>query len=189
MGDDLHRLAEVLAAALFIQDIPVYLARGQVGIFIEVLVDEALVMAEVEIGLGSVLGDKDLAMLQRTHGAGVDVDIRVELLGDDLISLLLEQTAQRRGDDALSEAGHDTTGDKNVLHSITLPFIVIIIIIQFVKNTFLRYPDKGRKSRGIFIFCKNLELGQKQVLTFGENNACFRRIFRLGHSRPKARSS
>ena len=46
----------------------------------EVRVDEALVVAEVEIGLGAVLGDEHLAVLERAHRARVDVEIRVELL-------------------------------------------------------------------------------------------------------------
>ena len=43
------------------------------------VVDEALVVAEVEVGLGAVVGDEHLAVLERTHGARIDVDIGVEL--------------------------------------------------------------------------------------------------------------
>ena len=46
----------------------------------EVLVDEALVVADVEVGLGAVLGHEDLAVLERAHRARVDVQVRVELL-------------------------------------------------------------------------------------------------------------
>ena len=46
----------------------------------EVLVDEALVVADVEIGLGAVLGHEDLAVLERAHRARVDVQVGVELL-------------------------------------------------------------------------------------------------------------
>ena len=41
-------------------------------------------MAEVQIGLGPVLGDEDLAMLVGRHGARVDVDVGVELLRGNL---------------------------------------------------------------------------------------------------------
>ena len=34
-------------------------------------------MAEVKVGLRAVLGDKDLAVLIGTHGAGVNVDVGV----------------------------------------------------------------------------------------------------------------
>ncbi len=46
----------------------------------ETLVDEALVVAQVEVGLGAVVGDEHLAVLERTHGARIDVQIGVELL-------------------------------------------------------------------------------------------------------------
>ena len=40
-------------------------------------------MAQVEVGLGAVVGDVDLAVLERAHRARVDVDVRVELdVGD-----------------------------------------------------------------------------------------------------------
>ena len=42
----------------------------------QVLVDEALVVAEVEVGLGTVLGDEHLAVLERAHRARIDVEVR-----------------------------------------------------------------------------------------------------------------
>ena len=47
----------------------------------EVLVDEPLVVPEVEVGLGAVLGDEHLAVLERAHRARVDVQVGIELLG------------------------------------------------------------------------------------------------------------
>ena len=41
-------------------------------------------MAEVKVGLGTVLGDIDLTVLIGAHGAGVNIDIGVELLSRDL---------------------------------------------------------------------------------------------------------
>ena len=49
----------------------------------QVDVDEALVVAQVEVGFGAVLGDKDLAMLIGGHGARVDVEVRIQLHGGD----------------------------------------------------------------------------------------------------------
>ena len=40
---------------------------------------EALVMAQVEVGLGAIVGDKDFAMLKGRHGARIDVQIGVKL--------------------------------------------------------------------------------------------------------------
>ena len=113
--NDLHRLAEVLAAALLVEHVPVHLAGREVGVFVQILVDEALIVAEVEIGLRAVLGNVHLAVLIRAHGAGVDIDIGVKLLRGDLQAACLEQTAERSRRDAFAESGDNAAGHKNVL--------------------------------------------------------------------------
>ena len=55
VGDDLHGLAQISALTLLVQDVPVDLAGGQVRVFVQVFVDEALIMAEVEVCLGACL--------------------------------------------------------------------------------------------------------------------------------------
>ena len=112
--DDLHRAAQVVAAALLGDDGVVDAAGGDVAVALHELVDEALVVAQVQVGLGAVLGDEDLAVLEGAHGAGVDVDVGVELLVGDLQAALLEQAPERGGRDALAETGHDTAGDEDV---------------------------------------------------------------------------
>jgi hypothetical protein len=52
--------------------------------FFDSVVGEALVVAEVEVGLGAVVGDEDLAVLEGRHRPGVDVDVGVELQQRDL---------------------------------------------------------------------------------------------------------
>ena len=81
--DDLDGAAEVVAAALAADDRVVDPAGGDVRRARRVRVREALVVAEVEVGLGAVLGDEDLAVLVGRHRARVDVDVRVELLQAD----------------------------------------------------------------------------------------------------------
>ena len=124
--DDLHRRAEILAAALFVENVPIHLAGGEVGELVEVFVDEALIVAEVKVGLRAVLGDVHLAVLIGTHRAGVNVDIRVKLLRGDLEAARLEQTTERGGSDALAKPGDDAAGHKNVLshliHSLRIGF-------------------------------------------------------------------
>jgi hypothetical protein len=60
-------------------------------------------MAEVEIGLGAVIGDVDLAVLVRAHRAGIDVEVRVELLERHGIAVVLEQPADRGRRESLAE--------------------------------------------------------------------------------------
>ena len=84
MGDHLYGFPQILAPALLVQHVPVDLAGGEVGEFIEVLVDETLVVAQIKVSFRAVLRDVDLPMLVGTHGARVDVDIGVQLLRGNL---------------------------------------------------------------------------------------------------------
>ena len=63
--DDLDRAAEVVAAALLGDDRLVDAPGRDVAQLGQVRVDEALVVAQVEVGLGAVVGDEDLAVLVR----------------------------------------------------------------------------------------------------------------------------
>ena len=82
--NDLDGLAQIVAAALLGDDGFVDAAGGPVIVAGQLAVGEALVVPEVEVGLGAVIGDEDLAVLERRHGAGVDVQIGIELLQRDL---------------------------------------------------------------------------------------------------------
>ncbi len=83
VGDDLDRLAQVVAAAFLGDHRRVDTAGGGVRVLVQVLVDEPLVVTEVEVGLAPVLGDEDLTVLEGVHGPRVDVDVRVELAHRD----------------------------------------------------------------------------------------------------------
>ena len=101
--DDLHALAEVLPRAFLAQHLLINLPGGDVGLLGEEHVEEALVVADVEIGLGTVFGHIDLAVLERVHGARVDVDVRVELLLQHMDAAAAQQTTERGGGQAFSE--------------------------------------------------------------------------------------
>ena len=60
----------------------------------EVLVDEALVVSDVEVGLGAVLGHEHLAVLKRAHRPGIDVQIGIELLCLHAQPACLQQPAE-----------------------------------------------------------------------------------------------
>ena len=91
--DDLHRPSEVVAAPLFLNDRQVDLAGRPVVVARGHHVGEALVVAEIEIGLRAVVGDIDLTVLVRAHRAGIDVDVRVALLEGHLVATPFEETA------------------------------------------------------------------------------------------------
>ena len=118
--DHLDGLAEVVAPALGGEHRRVDRAGGGVRVLRQVLVDEPLVVAEVEVGLAAVVGDEHLAVLERVHRAGVDVDVRVELLHGDPEAPGLQQSAEGGGGDALAErAGHATRHEDVFRHGLT----------------------------------------------------------------------
>ena len=115
VGNHLDGGAQILPLALLVQNIPINLAGGQVGIFIEVFVNEALIVAQVQVRLRAVLGDIDLAVLIRAHGARVYIDIGVKLLGRHLQPPALQKPAQRGRRNALAQPGDHAAGYENIL--------------------------------------------------------------------------
>ena len=71
-------------------------------------------MADVEVGLGAVLGDEHLAVLERVHRARVDVEVRVELLHRDPQPAGGEELAEAGGREALAQRGGDPAGDEQM---------------------------------------------------------------------------
>jgi GTP cyclohydrolase II len=78
------------------------LARREVVALAHPHVGEALVVTEVEVGLGAVVGHEHLAVLERRHRAGIDVDVRVELEIGDADAAGSEDCGEGGGGDALS---------------------------------------------------------------------------------------
>ncbi len=80
----LHGRAEVVTAAFAADDVLVDAAGGDRMLAAEPGAHEALVVAQVQVGFGAVVGDVHLAVLERAHGARIDVDIGVQLHHRDL---------------------------------------------------------------------------------------------------------
>ena len=80
VGDHLNCASAKVAAALFLEYAPVNLTGGDVGILGQALVNETLIVAKIQIGLGTVVGDEYLAVLNRVHGTRVNVDVGVKFL-------------------------------------------------------------------------------------------------------------
>src|ERR1700729_958231 len=55
---------------------------------------KALVVAQIQVGLGAVRGDEYLAMLKRAHGARIHIDVRIQLDHADFEDAGLENRAQ-----------------------------------------------------------------------------------------------
>src|SRR5699024_7944939 len=112
--DDLHRVAEVLASPFLGDHGGVDLSGGHVGRAGQVAIQEALVVPDVEVGLGTVLGDEDLTVLERVHRPRVHVEVRVELLHRDLQTAGDQQLSEAAGSQPLAQRGGDTAGDEQI---------------------------------------------------------------------------
>ncbi len=110
----LHGLAQIIAAALARDDLFVDAAAGEIVALREPGVREALVVAQVEIGLRAVVGDEDFAVLERAHGAGIDIEIGIEFLTSDPQPAAFEQAADGGRRDAFPKRGNHAAGDEYV---------------------------------------------------------------------------
>src|SRR5699024_6281038 len=81
--------------------------RGQVGI------EEALVVADVEVGLRAVVCDEHLPMLERVHRARIDVDVRIELLHRHPQAACAEQLPEPGCREYFAEGGGHSPGDED----------------------------------------------------------------------------
>ena len=73
-------------------------------------------MAEIQIGFGAIVEHVNLAMLVGRHGSRVDVEVRIEFLGDDLEAPMLEKSPQRGAGEPFAERRDHAAGDKDVFH-------------------------------------------------------------------------
>ena len=102
--DDLDGRSEIVAAPLAGDDVAVDPARGDVVALERGDAGVALVMAEIEVGLGAVVGDVDLAMLVGAHRPRIDVQIGVELADSDLVAARLQERPEGRREQTFTEA-------------------------------------------------------------------------------------
>ncbi len=103
MGNYLDGGAEIIAPALFLNHSVVDLAGGAVVAPAHPGFHESLVMPQIEVGLGTVVGDEHLAVLKRAHGARIDVDVGIHLEQGDLQAARLEQCAQGGSRESLAQ--------------------------------------------------------------------------------------
>jgi hypothetical protein len=112
--DHLHGRAEVIAPALLGDHALVDPAGGEIAVATGRRADKPLVVPEVQVRLGAVIGHEHLAVLERTHRARIDVDVRVQLDHRHAQPARLEDCTQRGGGNALPQRGNHATSDENV---------------------------------------------------------------------------
>ena len=82
---------------------------------------EPLVVAQIEIRLGSVVRYKYFAVLKGTHRAGINIQIRVKFLQSNAKSPALEQTTDGGGGDSLAQRRNNAAGHENVFSQFVYP--------------------------------------------------------------------
>ncbi len=112
--NDLHRLAEVFAAPLLVDDALVNPPRGDVVRLRGAHVEEALVMAEVQIRFRPIHRHIAFPVLVRIQRSRVDVDVWVQLLDGHGIAACLEELCEGGGNDAFAQARTHASGYENV---------------------------------------------------------------------------
>ena len=73
-------------------------------------------MTKIQVCFSTVVSHEYLAVLNRVHGAGVNVDVRVKLLHSYFVATGFQKTSQRSCCDAFTETGYNTAGDKDVFY-------------------------------------------------------------------------
>ena len=82
----------------------------------EVAMDEAFIMAQVQIRFRPVVQDVHFPVLERAHRAGVYIQVGVEFLKGDLETAAFQQSTDGCRRQSFAERGDNTTCDEDVFH-------------------------------------------------------------------------
>ncbi len=118
MRDHLHGLAEVFSVAFLLYYAVVYLSGGEIVLAGQIRRGEPLIVAQVKIGLGTVISDKNLAVLERAHGPGIHIDVRVQLDVVYLEPSRFHDCPDRCCSKAFSQRREHTSGDEYVFRGL-----------------------------------------------------------------------
>ncbi len=99
----LHGFTEISAFALFVYNGLVYAPSGNVVGLRSENAEEALIVAEVEVGFGAIFRYITFAVLIGIERAGIHIDIGVEFLDRDFEAPRLQEFSQRSCNNAFTE--------------------------------------------------------------------------------------
>ena len=86
-----------------------------------------LVMAQIQIGFGPVIGHEHFTMFKRTHRAGIDVQIRIKLAQPHRKTARLQQGPQSGRCQTFAKRGDDAAGNENVTsHVVAIPREIMV---------------------------------------------------------------
>ena len=102
VGNDLHGRAQIIAPAFFLQNGLVDAASGDVVTLVGRNTGKALIVTQIEVGLGPVIGDEHFAVLIGRHRARIDIEIGIKLAQANAIATCLQQRTKSGGGEAFS---------------------------------------------------------------------------------------
>jgi len=105
---------EIVSATLLGQNVLVNASGGDVVRPGGGATGEALVVAEVEVGLRAVVGHEHLAMLVWRHRSGIKIEIGIELAQTYLVAARLQQRAESGRCQSFSERRNHAAGDEDI---------------------------------------------------------------------------
>ncbi len=114
--DHLDGFAQIIAAPFLVQHRLIDLAAGQIVDARKFRAREPLVVAEVQVGFRPIVEHVHFAVLERAHGARIDVEVGVEFLQRDFEPAIFQQRPQRGGRQAFAQRTDYAARDENVFH-------------------------------------------------------------------------
>ena len=79
MWDDLYRRTKIITPSFLADDSFVNFTAGIVAAFAGASSDKAFIVSQVKIRFRTILGDENFTVLEGTHCARIDVNIRIQL--------------------------------------------------------------------------------------------------------------
>src|SRR5579859_3397918 len=122
VGNDLYRATKIFAAPLLGDDIGIDLTCRHIACLAGGLIGKALVMPQVKVSFGAIVGDKDLTMLIGRHCAWVYIDVRVQLHNRDGQSAALQQPPDGRDSDPFTDGRRYAARNKQELRHDSAPY-------------------------------------------------------------------
>ncbi len=113
MRNNLDGLPQIIAPPFLLNDGFVDAAGGEVVAARQFGVGVPLVVSEIEIGFSAVVGDVDFAVLIWTHGAGIDIQVGIELEHGHREAAAFEKTSDRRCRQPLAQRRNNSAGHEN----------------------------------------------------------------------------
>lgn len=107
----LNSFAQIIPSPLTLDHLLVNLASGDVVVPVECDIQEAFIVAKVQVHFPSIIQDKHFTMFERREGPSINIDVRVNFDGCDMEAAVLKDGPNRAGDDSFADPTDDTSGN------------------------------------------------------------------------------